>query len=138
MALDPLGQVLTDLRTANVASGRVRGGEPQGITRDYEGDALGEGHYKRFVVLSHLGRQRIQQAPVQEVRIGFRAYGATFQDASALSYDIGDALHLTGGRAAGSGGWIYQSIEEEAGAATRDPDTQQPYESGVIVVMATV
>jgi hypothetical protein len=125
-----MGSVITTLRAAGVASSRVRGGEPA------PGDAKGPGEYQRFVVLSNLGRQRLQQAPVQEVRIGYRAYGATFQDAADLSGDISDALHLIGGRSASSG-WIYESLEETGGAATKDPDTKQPYESGVIVLIAT-
>jgi hypothetical protein len=128
--IDPTGSVIATLRTANVASQRVRGGEPA------PGDALGPGRYQRFVVLVRLGVQRILQTAAQEVRIGYRAYGATFQDAADLAGDIGDALHLIGGRSASSG-WIYQSIEETSGAATKDPDTGQPYESGVIVLIAT-
>ncbi len=132
----PVGQVITDLKGANVASQRVRGFEPAGASDGYEGDALGPRQYKRFVVVSQLGRQRFGAAPVQLVRLGFRAYGATPQDASALAGDVSDALHLAGGRGS-TGRWIYQSVEESGGGTTKDPVTGQPYESGVISLIAS-
>jgi hypothetical protein len=132
----PVGQVVTELRNANIASKRVRGGEPAGASDGYEGDALGPGSYKRFVVVTQLGRIRIGQAPVQQVRLGVRCYGATPQDASSLAGEVSDALHRTGGRGTSSH-WIYQSLEEEGGQPAKDPDTGQPYESGVIELIAT-
>jgi hypothetical protein len=133
----PLGQCRADLVAANVASGRVRGGEPEGASADYEGDALGAGSYKRFVVLSNLGRSPIGQAPVREVRVGFRAYGVNQADAELLAEEIEAALHLPGGRAMGAG-WMYQSVIEESGEGRKDPDTSQPYESGIITLIATM
>jgi hypothetical protein len=133
---NPIGQVITDLRTANVATRRVRAFEPASAKDGYEGDALGPGHYKRFVVIVQLGRQRFGQAPVQLFRLGFRAYGATPQDAGALAGDVSDALHLAGGRGS-TGRWIYESVEESGGSPTKDPDTGQPYESGVIALIAS-
>lgn len=132
--IDPLGQIVVELRDANIASGRVRGGEPAPQTEDYEGDALGPGHYKRFVVVSRLGRVR-SDAPVQMVRLGIRSYGANQQDAGALSGEVSDALHLVGGRGTAPR-WVYASVEDEGGDPSKDPDTGQPYESSVITIVA--
>lgn len=134
---DPTGTLISELRDANVAGGRVRGFEPAPAANGYEGDALGPGRYKRFVVLIRLGVQRLLQTSVAEVRIGYRCYGVTPQDAAALAGELSDQLHLRGGRAAGASGWIYQSIDETGGAASKDPDTDQPYESGVITLLTS-
>jgi hypothetical protein len=128
---DPMGQVITDLRAVSIASGRVRGGEPAA------GDALQPGSYQRFVVLVRLGRTRFGRTAAQLVRIGYRAYGATFQDAAALAGQIADALDFKGGRGSG-GNWIYQSLEETGGEPEKDPDTGQPYETGVISLIASI
>jgi hypothetical protein len=127
--IDPLGALVTELRNANIASGRVRGGEPA------EGDAKGAGEYQRFVVLTRLGAIRQHRAPVQEVRIGVRAYGATYQDAAALYGEISDVVDNAGPRLVGSKA-IYQSLDDTGGEASKDPDTGQPYEIGVIALYA--
>lgn len=133
---EPIAQVLTELRNANVASKRVRTGEPAGQGVGFAGDEQGPSAYQRFVVLSMLGRTRLARGSVQRVLIGYRAYGVTFADASSLAHDIATALHLAGGRGSGAS-WIYQSVEESGGSASKDPVTRQPYESGVISLIAT-
>lgn len=133
---DPIGVLVAELRTASIAGKRVRTQEPAPQAEGYEGDALGPGHYKRFVVLSQLSIRRLARASVRQDIIGVRAYGATPQDAASLYSDIADELHLAGGR--GSGGrWIYESIELSGGSPSKDPDTGQPYQSGVISLIAT-
>jgi hypothetical protein len=82
--IDPTGALITELRTAGIASGRVRGGEPARKTSSYEGDALGPGQFKRFVVLVRLGYMRQRRAGIATFQIGVRAYGATAQDAASL------------------------------------------------------
>lgn len=124
-----MGALISELRTANIASGRVRGGEPAA------GDAKGAPDFHRFVVLVRLGTLREHRAPVQEVRIGVRAYGVTYQDAAALFNEISDAVDNAGPRLVGSKG-IYQSLDETGGTAEKDPDTGQPYETGVIALYA--
>jgi hypothetical protein len=134
--IDPVGQIVVELRDAGIASGRVRGGEATGRTEDYEGDALGPGHYKRFVVVVRLGRA-MGDAPVQTVRLAIRAYGVTPQDAGDLSGDIAVALHNVGGRGTAPK-WVYNSVEAEGGAPAKDPDTGQPYESSVVVLVSRI
>lgn len=126
--IDPTGALITELRAVNIASKRVRGGEPD------QGDAVKP--YQRFVVLVRLGAVREHRAPVQEVRIGVRAYGPTYQDAAALYGEISDAIDNAGPRLSASGIAIYQSLDETGGSAARDPDTDQPYEEGVIALYA--
>jgi hypothetical protein len=125
-----MGALIAELRAANIASQRVRGGEPA------PGDAKAAGSYQRFVVLSRLGVSREHRAPMQEVRIGVRAYGVTFQDAAALYGQISDVVDNAGPRLSGSGVAIYQSLDDTGGTAEKDPDTGQPYESGVIALYA--
>lgn len=132
--IDPTGTLITELRTAGIASRRVRGYEPAPASDGYEGDVVMP--YRRFVVLTRLGALREHRAPVQEVRIGVRAYGATPQDAAALFGEISDTIDNAGPRLSGSGVAIYQSLDETGGSAAQDPDTGQPYEDGVLALYA--
>jgi hypothetical protein len=134
--VDPLGALIVELRNANIAGGRVRGGEPAPKAAGYEGDALGPGHFKRFVVLVRLGADRLHRTPVATHRIGVRAYGATYQDAAALYGEISDLLDNAGPRLTNAGVAIYQSLDISGGNAERDPDTSQPFEVGVIELIA--
>ena len=129
---DPLGTILAELRDdAAVAAltSAIRGGEPA------PGDATTP--YARFVVLVRLGTQRDRSVPVQTVRLGLRCYGTTPEDAAALYGACSDAIHGTGPRLADGGHGIYLSHDDTGGTAARDPDTGQPYESGVIELIAT-
>jgi hypothetical protein len=134
--VDPTGALIVELRNANIAGKRVRGGEPAPKANGYEGDALGPGYYKRFVVVSRLGYDRLHRAPVAFHRIAVRAYGATFEDAAALMGEISDLLDNAGPRLTASGVAIHQSLDVSGGNAQRDPDTGQPYEAGVIELIA--
>src|SRR5690349_23397389 len=128
--VDPLGTLIAELKNANIAGGRVRGGEPA------PGDAKAAGSYQRFVVLVRLGFERRHRAPIAFHRIAVRAYGVTFQDAAALYGEISDQLDNGGPRVSGSGVPIYQSLDVSGGNAERDPDTKQPFEAGVIELIA--
>lgn len=127
--IDPLGTILAELRTAGIASGRVRGGEAA------TGDLKQPGSYQRVVILSILGRARLHRAPVQTVRLGVRAYAPTYQDAAALYGEISDLLDNAGMRVSASDIPIYQSLDE-GDAADTDPLTGQPYMNGVVEVIA--
>lgn len=135
-----MGTLISELRAVNIASGRVRGGEPapavvvNGVQTG--GDAQPKGSYQRFVVLVRLGSTRQHRAPVQEVRIGYRAYGVTYQDAADLAGDISDAIDNVGPRVSASNVPIYQSLDDVGSGAHKDPDTGQPYEEGVIALYA--
>ena len=132
--VDPTGRILTEIRDdAAVAAitTRIRGGEPAA------GDALGPGHYQPFVVLVRLASSRLKRAPIQEVRLVARCYGATFQGAAALAGAVSDAVHARGHRIGPTGVAIFGSFDEGGAEATKDPDTAQPYESLVISVSAS-
>lgn len=125
-----MGTLITELRTASIAAGRVRGGEAAPT------DAKAAGSFQRFVVLVRLGYQRLHRTPMAIHRIGFRSYGVTFQDAAALHGEISDLLDNAGPRLSASGVAIYRSLDDTGGGALKDPDTDQPYEDGVLEVFA--
>lgn len=130
--VDPLGRILVEIRSnAAVAAltTRIRGGEPG------PDDAKGPSEYQRFVVLTRQGATRYKRAGAQWVRIGVRAYGLTYKDAAALYGTVSDAIHNIGPRKS-SGVLIFRSYDDTGGDAAADPDTGQPYESGVIEVAA--
>lgn len=131
--VDPLGKLLTEIRS-NVAvaalTTRIRGGEPA------PGDATKP--YQRFVVLVRLTPQRYKgHNPVQRMRIGFRCYGTTYQDATALYGAVSDAIHGVGPRLNAGGVLIYRTWDDIGLGATQDPATGQPHEDGVIDVFAS-
>lgn len=131
--VDPLGYVLTTIRddaTVAALTTRIRGGEPA------PGDALGAGHYLRFVVLTRLGAARLKRAPVQEVRLLAKCYGTgtTGQDATALAGAVSDAIHAIGHRISAGGVSIFDSFDDGGEGPTRDPDTQQWHADVVIAV----
>ena len=129
--IDPLGKLLTEIRNNPAVAAlttRVRGGEPA------PGDAAVP--FGRFVVLVRLGMTREKRAPVQEVRIGLRCYGSTFQDAAALYGAVSDAIHNVGPRIGATGVLIHRSYDDIGMGASKDPDTGQPHEDGVIQLFA--
>ena len=131
--IDPLGFILTTIRddaTVAALTTRIRGGEPAA------GDALGPGHFLRFVVLVNIGRIREKRLPVQEVRIAARCYGLTHQDAAALAGAVSDAIHAKGPRVSTGDVGIWTSFDDGGGGGLLDPDTNQPYEVVVILVNA--
>lgn len=127
---NPVGAILTELANANIASGRVRGGEPA------PSDAKDAKRFQRFVVLVNLGYSRLHRTPMAIWRIGVRAYAATYQDALALYGEISDVLDNAGPRLSAAGLPIYQSLDDTGAGASKDPVTNQPYEEGVIEVFA--
>jgi hypothetical protein len=118
---DPTGRLITEIRDTT-GEARVRGGEPA------PGDALGPGHYQRFVVLVRLARTRLPHAPTQGVTYAARCYGVTHQDAAALAGQVADAVHDRGHRITPGGLSIFGSFDDGGGGSATDPDTGQPYE----------
>lgn len=137
--IDPFGKLLTEIRDAleDDWTDRVRGGEPgPGDSKVTTDEATGRKTYaNRFVVLVRLSVQRMRTIPLQTVRIGYRAYGFSYQDAAALAGALSDAVHNVGPRIGASGIAIYSSADE-GGSAQADPGTGQPYEDGVIELIA--
>jgi hypothetical protein len=138
--IDPLGRLIVEVRAFPAVAAitdRVRGAEPRGAFGGDPGDARGPDAYVPFIVLSRLGTARVKgRVPIAEVRIGFRAYGATPQAAAALYGALSDAVHNVGPRVGAGGVLIHRSYDDVGGAAARDPDTKQPYEDGVISLFA--
>jgi len=131
--VDPLGRILTEIRDDPTVAGlttRIRGGEPA------KDDALGPGSYQRFVVLNTLGSMRLKRAPIQEVRLLAKCYGATHQDATALAGAVSDAIHAAGHRISAGGVVIFGSFDDGGTGATKDPDTGQPHADVFIQVNA--
>ena len=129
--IDPLDKLLTEIRdfpAVAALTSRIRGGEPA------PGDAAKP--FGRFVVLVRLGAARDKRAPVQTVRIGLRCYGATFADAAALYGAVSDAIHNVGPRIGATGVLIHRSFDDSGTGASKDPDTGQPHEDGVIQLFA--
>jgi hypothetical protein len=129
--IDPLGKLLTEIRddpAVAALTSRVRGGEPA------PGDSATP--FQRFVVLVRLGATRKKRAPVQEVRIAVRCYGSTYQDAAALYGAVSDAIHNVGPRIGATGVLIHRSFDDIGMGASKDPDTGQPHEDGVIQLFA--
>jgi hypothetical protein len=143
--VDPTGFLLTSLRDdpgVVALNAPVRGGEPAGrvVKADgtviSEGDALGPGRYKRFIVLVRLGTTRRPHAPVQEVRYAARCYGATFQDAALMAGTVSAAIHDRGVRISPGGISILNSLDDGGEGAAKDPDTAQPYETVIVALGA--
>jgi len=138
--IDPTGSLIVELRedagVAAIAGARIRGLEPEGATRTYEGDALGPGHYKAFVVLAALSLPPHRRVPVMWAEYVVRAYGRDGDEAMALYLAIVDAMHRRGPRLKSNGLGIY-STHVTGGEASKDPKTQQPVVTGTIQLTAT-
>lgn len=144
--VDPMGGLLADIRgdshVDNLVDGRVRGFEPKGVTRNsagnitYEGDALGPGAYKAFVVVSALDVPPHPTVPITFATYGVRCYGVTAQGAWTVWAAIVKALHNVGNRTSGSLR-IYKTFVISGGEQDKDPRTQQPVVTGTIELIAS-
>jgi hypothetical protein len=143
--ITPMGALVSELKAGplgTLVNGRIRGGRPRGAviaadgTVTDAGDARGPGDYIKFVVLVHLGHSRVKgKAPVQTVRIGYRTYGETPEQASVVALALSEAVHNIGPRIRG-GTLIFRTYDDTGGEAGEDPGTKQPFEDGVIEVFA--
>lgn len=135
MTLDAFGKALLEIRDSpSVAAitDRVRGHEPG------PEDAQGPGEYRAFVVLEDLGSLRLRRGvPVQNQRIGVRAYADTYTNAKALYLACADAIHDEGPRTHANGVGIWTSHDDTGGTEGFDPRTKQPYIEGVFEFLAT-
>jgi hypothetical protein len=138
---DVLPKLLIEIREDSavdaIVEGRVRGFEPEGESATYEGDALGAGKYKAFVVLVQLDAGRLPRAPIQFPRIAARCYGRTHAEAAELRWAVSNAIHNTGPRIHTNDLGIYNSIDDGGGQQEKDPDTAQPYQTLFIEAPAT-
>lgn len=127
---DPMGSIVSELRAANIASKRVRAGEPA------DDDALPPKSYQRFVVVVDLGGPRFHRLPLQVLRYAIRCYGSTYQDARDLYGDVSDVLDNAGPRYSATDVAIHQTLDDTGGSANKDPVTSQPYYEGVFEIFA--
>lgn len=141
MIPDVLPKLLIEIRddatVDALVDGRVRGYEPRGASDSYEGDALGPGKYKAFVVLVQLAAARLSRVPVQRVTLAARCYGRTPQEAAELRWAVSNAIHEVGPRLHANGLGIYTSRDESGGDQEQDPITSQPLQTLVITALAT-
>jgi hypothetical protein len=121
-----LNEIRDDTAVDAIVDGRVRGFEPRGSSATYEGDALGPGHYKAFVVLVQLSATRDPDLPLQDVTVAARCYGRTAVEAAELRWAVSNAIHRAGPRTYSNGLGIYQSFDDQGGEQEADPDTGQP------------
>lgn len=137
--IDPLGTLMTELQDyaglAALVGARIRGQNPHGATKSYEGDALGAGKYKAFVVIGTLSLPPERRTPVTFAEYWFRAYGTDARNARAVYRAIVDAVHGAGPRLSSAGIGIY-STYVTGGADGEDPDTKQPVVTGTIQLIA--
>ena len=134
---DPFGFVLTTIRddAAVCAISAGRWGPEAG--KGWEKGAAG---YQAFGILTLLGRSRLQRAPIQEVRLLAKCYGATRQLASAHAMAVSAAIHATGRRVSSSGVVIFGTFDDGGDGAGTDPEPPngngQPYDTVIIQVNA--
>jgi hypothetical protein len=138
---DPMGKLLIELRDdpgvaaivgANPSTtARVRIGEPA------PGDGQGPGSYRAFVVLVNEGGIRFKRLPVQRPRVIARCYGRSFQEAAALAVAVSNAQHYRRSRVHNNGLGIYASWDDAGGEQDRDPNTQQPFVTVFLDLLAT-
>ncbi len=143
---DPMGGLLTIVRDDshgdNLVDGRVRGFEPKGVVRNdagqitYDGDALGPGSYKAFVVIAALDVPPHISLPITFATYAIRCYGVTAQGAWAVWAAVVKSLHKIGNQTVGSLG-IYQAFVVSGGEQDKDPDTRQPVVLGTVRLIAT-
>ena len=138
---DPLGTVITEARAdgdlAALVGTRVRGFEPTGPSDGYEGDALGPGKYKAFLVISTLSAPPHRRLPITDAEFGVSAYGSTPQNAWAVWGAFVKAFHGRGNRVGTGGLGIYASSIVSGGQQDKDPDTSQPLVRGTLRLIAT-
>jgi hypothetical protein len=132
--IDPLGKVVTEVRTALAADGgtwpvTVRGGGR------YEGEAATSGDTPPLVIIRRLSNSRAIPGTAR-YRLGVTSYGTTRPEAAELYGRVSDALHLIGPRLNLAGVAIYISREEVGAQAGEDPDTQWPSETAIVIVHA--
>lgn len=140
--LDPIGTLVVELRAdsdvAALVGARIRTFEPLGASDTYEGDALGPGHYKPFVVITALSVPPDRRVPITRPEYAVTCYGTSPQNASAVWGAVVKAMHGVGPRIrSATGQGIYVSWAATGGEQDKDPFTSQPIVRGTIELIAT-
>jgi hypothetical protein len=135
MNWDPLGKAVIEARAdagiAAIVGIRVSGFEPK---KEW---IKGPGEYVAHVVLVVDGIQRMRRVPIQRPRLVARCVGRTPEEAAALGVAVSNAFHDQGGRVHANGLGIYRSFADSGGDQDKDPDTDQPFVTVFIDLIAT-
>lgn len=67
-------------------------------------------------------------------RFASLAYGRSYTEASTVAGLVSDCWTTRGPRRRSAGVAIYLSTEEIGGQASQDPDTAEPFETGIYIV----
>lgn len=132
-ATNPVGKIVTDLRTALAADGgpaaAVRGG------RRFEGDNTQPGDAPPLVIVR--GNSRTKARTHARWRIVTQSYALDPRLAMELDDRVSAALAFLGPRHSVGGVAIYQSTEDVGGTPSEDPDTGWSVAISTYIVNAT-
>lgn len=133
---DPIGRIVTELRTALQADGgtwpvAVRGG------RRFEGDGSSTGDGPPLVIVRSNNRQRTSRIAHARWRLTVTSYEVDPRLAMDLDARVSEALQNVGPRHPAGGVAIYRSGEETGGQPGEDPDTRWSTVTSVYIVHAT-
>jgi hypothetical protein len=139
--IDPTGFLLTSIRdnpAVAAISTRIRvGGRGPGDSAWVIDPTTGAKRYKnRWALLRRMPGARLARNAVQTLNYVVFAYGIDAQDASAFYCAISDAAHNLEPRVNSAGIAIWNSRVVADNGSGKDPDTLQPYEEGLIEVLA--
>lgn len=138
--IDPEGMLIVELRTylATVAAadptGR-RGLAAAAVGSKVYGDEKGTDAVAPYVILRRVGpSRRMPRAPLARFRFASLAFGRDYREASTVAGLVSDCWTTKGPRRRSAGVAIYLSTEELGGQASQDPDTAEPFETGIYIV----
>lgn len=138
--VDVEGMLVVELRTylASVAAadpaGR-RGLAAAAVGTKVFGDEKGTNAVAPYVIVRRIGpSRRLPRAPFARFRFASLAYGRSYVEASTVAGLVSDAWSAQGPRRRTEGVAIFLSIEEIGGQASEDPDTAEPFETGIYIV----
>lgn len=145
--LNVVGAMIAELRddadVAALVGTRIRHSAPLGEVHNaagvltYDGDALGAGQYKAFIVIVVASDPPMRRVPVQFAEVFVRCYGTTSQNARAVYGAVVKCFHDRGVRVKTNGLGIWRSAIVGGGSDDADPKTSQPLVIGNIQLIAT-
>jgi hypothetical protein len=138
--IDVEGMLVVELRTylASVAAADPtgkRGLAAAAVGSKVFGDEKGKDAVAPYVILRRSGpARRMPRAPLARFRFASLAYGRSYTEASTVAGLVSDCWATKGPRRRSAGVAIYLSTEEVGGQASEDPDTSEPFETGIYIV----
>ena len=137
--VDVEGMLIVELRTflAGVAAADPtgkRGLAAAAVGEKIFGDEKGADAVAPYVMLARIGpSRRLPRAPMARFRFAARSYGRSYAEASTVAGLVSDCWATKGPRRRTAGVAIYLSTEEIGGQASGDPDTTEPFETGIYI-----